>query len=71
MVIFDRRLEVGFGLGDRRTDEINHRNAGRLGPSQSRDHRTGVGGEKGDEIRLLSDRLIEMLGLQNGVVWVL
>jgi hypothetical protein len=32
---------------------------------------TGVGGEKGVEIRLLSDRLVEMLGLQNGVVWVL
>ena len=42
-----------------------------LRPAQPGDDGTGVGGEKGDEIGLLSDRLVEMLGLENGVVWIL
>ena len=70
-VIFDRRLVVGRRLGDRRPDEIDHRNAGGLGPAQPRDHGAGVGGEKGDQVGLLSNRLVEMLGLQNGIIGIL
>jgi hypothetical protein len=43
----------------------------RLGAPQPWHHGARVGGEKGDEVRLLSNRLVEMLGLQNGVVRVL
>ena len=71
VVIFDRRLVVRLQLGDHRANEIDHRNAGRLSPAQSRDHGAGIGGEQGDQVGLLSDRLIEMLGLQDGVVRIL